>query len=55
MDKNFITIKYENANRRFEYNKDTMVFTMTDTYYVNKDDIPEIIENINKLNDYDNK
>lgn len=44
-----ITVKCENDNRSFDYDEETMMLTITDKYYVHKDDIPQILENINKL------
>lgn len=55
MGNEFITFKFEKPNRRFEYDEETMTLTMIDTFYVDKDDIPQIIENIDKLDDCDNE
>ena len=49
MSSEFITLKFEKGDRRFEYDKDTMMLTMIDTYNVNRNEIPEIIENIKRL------
>lgn len=50
-----IIIKYENENRKFEYDEETMTLTIIDRYYVHKDNVPQIIENINKLEDWEDE
>jgi hypothetical protein len=46
-----ITVKYENENRTFDYDEETMILTITDKFIVNKEDLPQILENINNLPD----
>lgn len=44
-----IIINYENENRTFDYDEETTTLSIIDKFIVNKECIPQIIQNINKL------